>query len=154
MKTSNVYTQLIYVPLEYDPVVTPFFKDPRLKRLEKIGGCKVTLLRPDDPRTIYCPLKYRTLEVEYSQEAGRYIGFAELLNKCMTNCTKCFPIRSSEIIVKRIGSGNQHLVKSIEMESLRQRMSLTTHLSVESDNCNGKKTARLPPRWKMVAFAE
>lgn len=145
---------MIFVPTEYDAIVAPFYKDPRLRRLEQLTNCKITMVRPDDPRAVYCPVNFRTIEVEFDEKDGRYIGFAHLLNRCLSFRTSAFPTRGSEIVVKRYATNTTQKLEPAEVEPLRQRLSRTMLAPVEADMVSGTKTAAIAPEDRVKKFVK
>ncbi|KAL7059053.1 hypothetical protein AAHC03_013207 [Spirometra sp. Aus1] len=89
LKVGRVVRQYFHVPISYDFVVTPYNKDRQLLRLEEECKCLVNLLHPDDPRSMYCPAGYRTIEVLYDEEAGKFETFHHRLNRILSprRCT-------------------------------------------------------------------
>ncbi|VDM02109.1 unnamed protein product [Schistocephalus solidus] len=89
LKVGRVVRQYFHVPISYDFVVTPYSKDRQLLRLEEECKCLVNLLHPDDPRSMYCPAGYRTIEVLYDEEAGKFETFHHRLNRILSprRCT-------------------------------------------------------------------
>lgn len=89
MKVGHVVRQYFHIPISLDFVITPYNKDRQLVRLEEECHCIVNLLHPDDPRSQYCPPSYRTIEVLYDDEAGRFETFLHRLNRILSprRCT-------------------------------------------------------------------
>ncbi|TPP59232.1 hypothetical protein FGIG_06920 [Fasciola gigantica] len=83
LSTGRVVRQIIYVPNSFDSVVSTYYKDRRLERVEKFCSCRVQLLSPTHPRAALCPPGFRTLDVNFDPVRGRYIGFHDLLNRCL-----------------------------------------------------------------------
>uniref|UniRef100_A0A5K3EG75 Uncharacterized protein n=1 Tax=Mesocestoides corti TaxID=53468 RepID=A0A5K3EG75_MESCO len=85
LQTGRIIRQIYYVPFDMDPVVGTYFKSRQLIKLENFCHCNIVLLPPDDPRCIYCPVDYRTIEVNFDFKKGRYLGFQHLLDQCATS---------------------------------------------------------------------
>ena len=134
--------------------MAPYYKDPRLRRLELLSNCKITVIRPDDPRAYYCPVNHRTIEVEFDEKEGRYLGFAHLLNRCLTFRTSIFPTRGSGIIVKHLSSKTTHKLEPEEVEPLRQKLSRTMLATVVADMTSGTKTTAIAPEWRVRDFVK
>ena len=67
-----------------DFIIAPYNKDRQLVRLEEECHCVVNLLRPNDPRSRYCPPNYRTIEVIYDEDRGRFETFQYRLNRILS----------------------------------------------------------------------
>ncbi|THD25608.1 hypothetical protein D915_003486 [Fasciola hepatica] len=80
LKIGHVARQYIHVPQSCDYLVTPYTKSRQLLRLEEDCGCIVNLIHPEDPRAIYCPPGYRTIEVVYDEDRGKHDLFLHRLN--------------------------------------------------------------------------
>lgn len=119
MKIGHVSRQYIHVPQEADYLLTPYIKSRQLSRLEKVCGCQVHLIHPEDPRAIYCPHGYRTIEVVYDENIGQHELFLPRLNKILN------PRRDSVRLVTTV-------VKQID----GQEFSMTTEDANELLNCN------------------
>lgn len=89
MKVGRVVRQYFHIPISFDFIITPYNKDRQLLRLEEDCRCLVNLLHPDDPRSQYCPSGYRTIEVLYDEENGRFESFHHRLNRILSprRCT-------------------------------------------------------------------
>ncbi|KAM7542036.1 hypothetical protein Aperf_G00000016943 [Anoplocephala perfoliata] len=151
LKAYNVLKQIIYVPVEYDVIVSSYAKDPRLRRLEQWCNCKITVLRPDDPRARLCPVNHRTIEVEFDGKSGRQAGFAHLLNRCLTSKTSFHAIRSSTISVSHCNTMDKsRIIQPDEVELLSQRLSRTQLRAIESDIVGGTACAALCPEKTII----
>ncbi|VDN43666.1 unnamed protein product, partial [Dibothriocephalus latus] len=69
-------------------------------KIEKFCHCRVILLDPTDPRCGYCPNNYRTIEVNFDEHKGHYLGFTNLLNQCATS--KIYTARLAATVFKRL----------------------------------------------------
>ncbi|OON17931.1 hypothetical protein X801_06223 [Opisthorchis viverrini] len=83
MKIGYISRQYFYVPQSGDHLFTSYSRSRQLLRLEASCGCQVNLIHPGDPRAVYCPIEYRTIEVVYEQESGKPDLFVQKLNSLL-----------------------------------------------------------------------
>ncbi|VDP89735.1 unnamed protein product [Echinostoma caproni] len=83
LSSGRVVRQIIYVPNSFDSIVSTYYRDRRLERIENFCSCHVRLLSPTHPRAAMCPPGCRTLEVNFDPVRGRYLGFHDLLSRCV-----------------------------------------------------------------------
>ncbi|CAL8073507.1 unnamed protein product [Calicophoron daubneyi] len=100
MKIGHVTRQYMHVPQTSDYIITPYTKSRQLLRLEEECKCQVNLIHPEDPRAIYCPHGYRTIEVVYDEERGRHEAFFRRLNHIIN--PRRDTVRMTATIVRQI----------------------------------------------------
>ncbi|KAL5970606.1 hypothetical protein TSMEX_001665 [Taenia solium] len=141
LQTGRIVRQIYFVPDSMDPVIGTYFKSRRLLKLEHFCHCSVVLLPPDDPRSIYCPMHYRTIEVNFDCKKGRYVGFQQLLNQCASE--KGIPPRLVASVYKRLSGAEVEIsLKDLcEMETTEARISYDT---IRGDMASGSGLAIAP----------
>nr|VZI50520.1 unnamed protein product [Spirometra erinaceieuropaei] len=141
LHTGRVIRQIYYVPQDFDPVVATYFKSRRLIRIESFCHCRIVLLDPSDPRCNLCPDGYRTIEVNFHEEKGRYLGFANLLNAVATS--KIYTARVVATVFRRLSGVECDLSPEdlLKLESAEPRQ---TYYTLRSDLKSGTGTALAP----------
>ncbi|KAF7255331.1 hypothetical protein EG68_07517 [Paragonimus skrjabini miyazakii] len=115
MKIGHVARQYIHVPQSGDHLLTPYAKSRHLLRLEEDCRCQVNLIHPEDPRAIYCPHDYRTIEVVYDEDRGKPELFFHRLNALINPRRQC--IRLMATIVRQI-NGREFTMKAEDAKEL------------------------------------
>ncbi|KAL7059850.1 hypothetical protein AAHC03_013974 [Spirometra sp. Aus1] len=126
---------------DFDPVVATYFKSRRLIRIESFCHCRIVLLDPSDPRCNLCPDGYRTIEVNFHEEKGRYLGFANLLNAVATS--KIYTARVVATVFRRL-SGVECDLSPEELLKLESAEPRQTYYTLRSDLKSGTGTALAP----------
>ncbi|CDS37586.1 hypothetical protein EmuJ_000484600 [Echinococcus multilocularis] len=141
LQTGRIIRQIYFVPDSMDPVIGTYFKSRRLMKLEHFCHCSVVLLPPDDPRSIYCPMHYRTIEVNFDSKKGRYVGFQQLLNQCAPD--KGILPRLVASVYKRLSGAEVEIsLKDLcELETTEARISYDT---IRGDMASGNGLAVAP----------
>ncbi|KAH9280047.1 hypothetical protein ECG_06383 [Echinococcus granulosus] len=141
LQTGRIIRQIYFVPDSMDPVIGTYFKSRRLMKLEHFCHCSVVLLPPDDPRSIYCPMHYRTIEVNFDSKKGRYVGFQQLLNQCAPD--KGILPRLVASVYKRLSGAEVEIsLKDLcELETTEARISYDT---IRGDMASGNGLAIAP----------
>ncbi|CAH8459590.1 unnamed protein product [Dicrocoelium dendriticum] len=80
MKIGYVTRQYFHMPQTGDHLVACYSKSRQLLRLEEDCCCEVNLIHPEDPRAVYCPHGFRTIEVVYNEDGGKPELFERRLN--------------------------------------------------------------------------
>lgn len=141
LQTGRVVRQVYYVPFDFDPVIATYAKSRRLTRIEKFCHCRVILLPPTDPRCGYCPNNYRTIEVNFDEHYGHYLGFKGLLNQCATS--KIYTARLAATIFKRL-SGIEVEMSTSDMLQLERSEARIRYTNLRSDLVAGTGLAIAP----------
>ncbi|KAF6777440.1 hypothetical protein AHF37_03010 [Paragonimus kellicotti] len=115
MKIGHVARQYLHVPQSGDHLLTSYAKSRHLLRLEEDCGCQVNLIHPEDPRAIYCPHDYRTIEVVYDEDRGKPELFFRRLNSLINPRRQC--IRLVATIVRQI-NGREFTMKAEDAKEL------------------------------------
>ncbi|KAF8564412.1 hypothetical protein P879_09217 [Paragonimus westermani] len=115
MKIGHVARQYLHVPQSGDHLLTSYAKSRHLLRLEEDCGCQVNLIHPEDPRAIYCPHDYRTIEVVYDEDRGKPELFFHRLNSLISPRRQC--IRLVATIVRQI-NGREFAMKAEDAKEL------------------------------------
>ncbi|VDP97827.1 unnamed protein product [Trichobilharzia regenti] len=100
IKIGYVFKQYYHVPKACDHLFDTYIKSRELIKLEKDCGCQINIVPPNHSYAVYCPHGYRTIEVIYDEQKGRY----ELLPKRLNNMVnpKYTTVRLISTIVKQI----------------------------------------------------
>ncbi|KAA3672975.1 uncharacterized protein DEA37_0007766 [Paragonimus westermani] len=115
MKIGHVARQYLHVPQSGDHLLTSYAKSRHLLRLEEDCGCQVNLIHPEDPRAIYCPHDYRTIEVIYDEDRGKPELFFRRLNSLISPRRQC--IRLVATTVRQI-NGQEFIMKAEDAKEL------------------------------------
>nr|VZI28353.1 unnamed protein product [Spirometra erinaceieuropaei] len=141
LQTGRVIRQVYYVPFDFDPVIASYAKSRRLIKIEKFCHCRVILLPPTDPRCGYCPNNYRTIEVNFDEHYGHYLGFKSLLNQCATS--KIYTARLAATIFKRL-SGIEVEMSTSDMLLLERSQARIRYETMRADLVAGTGLAIAP----------
>ncbi|BHF70657.1 hypothetical protein SprV_0301371000 [Sparganum proliferum] len=141
LHTGRVVRQIYYVPFDFDPIVAHYAKSRRLIKIEKFCHCRVILLPPTDPRCGYCPNNYRTIEVNFDEHKGHYLGFTSLLNQCATS--KIYTARLAATVFKRL-SGIEVEMEPADMIQLERSEARLCYAQFKADLVGGTGLALAP----------
>lgn len=90
---------------------------------------------------MYCPINYRTIEVNFDLKKGRYVGFQQLLNQCAPEKGSLPRLVAS--IFKRLDGAEVEVTHKelVEMGAAEPRIS---HTTVKGDVAGGGGLAIAP----------
>lgn len=111
-------------------------------RVEAFCHCRIVLLPPTDPRAVYCPPGRRTIEVNFDETKGRFLGFANVLSR-MCPVPQENAVRLVATVFRRFSGFEIEMTNSevVEMNAAEPRL---RYCEIQSDLYLGTGLAAVP----------